>query len=81
VTKRLQEIATLYDKLSVESNRLREFIEKAAASHDEAKLADKLASEGMEIMDSVRQASDALELLVDDALWSLPKYREMLYII
>ncbi|MCC6670299.1 MAG: glutamine synthetase III [Planctomycetes bacterium] len=31
-------------------------------------------------MSQVRQACDALELLVDDDLWPLPKYREMLFI-
>jgi glutamine synthetase len=27
----------------------------------------------------VRESADALELLVDDQLWPLPKYREMLF--
>jgi glutamine synthetase len=31
-------------------------------------------------MDLVRAAADALEMMVDDAYWPLPKYREMLYI-
>ncbi len=31
-------------------------------------------------MDEVRSAADALELIVDDALWPLPKYREMLFL-
>jgi glutamine synthetase len=31
-------------------------------------------------MNEVRNAADELEVLVDDALWPLPKYREMLYI-
>jgi glutamine synthetase len=31
-------------------------------------------------MQKVREASDALELVVDDGLWPLPKYREMLFI-
>jgi glutamine synthetase len=32
------------------------------------------------VMNGVREAADALELVVDDALWPLPKYREMLFI-
>jgi len=28
----------------------------------------------------VRESADALELLVDDQLWPLPKYREMLFV-
>jgi glutamine synthetase len=31
-------------------------------------------------MDETRVAGDALELLVEDAVWPLPKYREMLFI-
>jgi len=31
-------------------------------------------------MHAVREAADELELLVDDSLWPLPKFREMLYI-
>jgi glutamine synthetase len=31
-------------------------------------------------MEDVREQSDALELLVDDAHWPLPKYREMLFV-
>ncbi|MBI4229636.1 MAG: glutamine synthetase III [Planctomycetes bacterium] len=31
-------------------------------------------------MDAVREAADALERIVDDELWPLPKYREMLFV-
>jgi len=31
-------------------------------------------------MTELRRAADRLELLVDDALWPLPTYREMLFI-
>ena len=31
-------------------------------------------------MNSLREACDALELLVDDELWPLPKYREILFV-
>jgi len=31
-------------------------------------------------MASVRSAADSLEHEVDDALWPLPKYREMLFV-
>lgn len=31
-------------------------------------------------MNQVRAISDELEQIVDDALWPLPKFREMLYI-
>jgi glutamine synthetase len=31
-------------------------------------------------MNDVRHAADDLETIVDDSLWPLPKFREMLYI-
>lgn len=39
-----------------------------------------LASEVRALMNEVREKSDALEMLVADDLWPLPKYREMLFI-
>jgi glutamine synthetase len=31
-------------------------------------------------MNDVRAVADELEMIVDDSLWPLPKFREMLYI-
>jgi glutamine synthetase len=41
-----------------------------------------LAYEGtvLPYFDTIRYHADELELIVDDDLWSLPKYREMLFI-
>jgi glutamine synthetase len=48
----------------------------------ERAIADEIASGmktwAMERMSKVREASDRLEMLVDDACWPLPKYRELL---
>ncbi|MDO5443906.1 MAG: hypothetical protein Q4G10_09565, partial [Bacteroidia bacterium] len=32
-----------------------------------------------EMMDKVRASADHLEMLVDDEMWPLPKYRELLF--
>jgi len=37
---------------------------------------DKVATS----MQKVRETADQLETMVDDSLWPLPKYREMLFI-
>ncbi len=34
----------------------------------------------MPLMDEIRSHADALELIVDDEMWTLPKYRELLFI-
>jgi glutamine synthetase len=32
-----------------------------------------------EMMDKVRLSADNLEMLIDDEVWPLPKYRELLF--
>jgi glutamine synthetase len=49
-------------------------------SHDEAAVARRLADEVRPLMSRARVAADRLEHLVDDELWPLPKYREMLFV-
>ena len=44
--------------------------EKAIAYHDTV----------FPLMDEIRYHIDKLELMVDDEMWPLPKYREMLFI-
>ena len=31
-------------------------------------------------MESIRRETDKLEMIVEDGLWTLPKYRELLFI-
>jgi glutamine synthetase len=49
-------------------------------AHDEPTHARKLAEEVRPWMARARDAADRLEKLVDDDLWPLPKYREMLFV-
>jgi len=54
--------------------------DRAEGMHDDpTKAAMLLTREGADTMSDVRTASDALELLVADESWPLPKYREMLF--
>jgi glutamine synthetase len=48
--------------------------------HDERMRARRLADEVRPLMAEAREAADRLEKLVDDELWPLPKYREMLFV-
>ncbi|MEP6833724.1 MAG: hypothetical protein ABJB74_10025, partial [Gemmatimonas sp.] len=53
---------------------------KAEGMHDEAVAqAEFLTGTGCDTMAGVREACDALELVVGDDFWPLPKYREMLF--
>lgn len=52
------------------ANRIGSEREKAIAYHDTV----------VPLMDEIRRHIDKLELMVDDEIWPLPKYREMLFI-
>jgi glutamine synthetase len=58
------------NKTTVSTSRLDSEHQKAIAYHDNVE--PKL--------DEIRYQIDKLELIVDDALWPLPKYRELLFI-
>ncbi len=52
------------------ANRIEELREKAIAYHDRV----------MPLLDEIRYHIDKLELMVDNEIWPLPKYRELLFI-
>ena len=74
------QVGELVQELQEHRDDLIDVIARAEAKHDDpAGQADLLTSEGADTMAEVRKASDALELLVADDCWPLPKYREMLF--
>jgi glutamine synthetase len=75
-----------YKKISGFINNLQSDVEslvearkKANAVTDIAKRAKLYSTEVMSWMDKVRYSADHLEMLVDDELWPMPKYRELLF--
>ena len=52
------------------ANRIESEREKAIAYHDTI----------APMLESIRHRIDKLELIVDDQMWPLPKYRELLFI-
>jgi glutamine synthetase len=76
-------------KLTVAGNNARKMIDalapKLAAMLEECDaLENALVNDDpapiIEAMNNMRKEADSLELLVDDRLWPLPKYRELLFI-
>ncbi len=55
-------------------------VESTSSIHDEAKKAEMLCSKVKPKMDELREYVDELEGLVDDELWPMPKFWEMLFI-
>jgi len=73
ISEHITEIKTNVDAMLEErkkANRLESFEEAAAAYNKNV----------MSYFDVIRRHVDKLELLVDDELWPLPKYRELLFI-
>ena len=68
-------IGRLYKQLS----ELRTKITRLEQTGDPDKKAAYIVDEILPEMNSVRTLSDQLEMLIDDEIWSLVKYREMLF--
>ena len=64
-----QEVAAMVDARRV-ANKIKDERKKALAYHDEV----------LPHMDMIRYRIDKLELMVDNEIWPLPKYRELLFI-
>ena len=67
--KNAEDLGAGYEELETAIDTLRKAIAKEHAE-----------TEILEAMAGLRKIVDRLELIVDDALWPLPKYREMLFI-
>ncbi|HMI58321.1 MAG TPA: glutamine synthetase III [Gemmatimonadaceae bacterium] len=73
-------IAKMIEELQTRRAALGKVTAKAEGMHEEIEAQAKLlTADGAERMADVRETSDALELVVSDDLWPLPKYREMLF--
>ena len=53
--------------------------EAAKSISDSQKQAESYCNKVKPLFDTIREASDALEMMVDDELWPMTKYREMLF--
>ena len=73
-------VGELVQELQEFREDLSDVIARAEAMHEDPPgQADLLTSEGADTMAEVRKMCDALELIVGDDFWPLPKYREMLF--
>ena len=66
--------------ISVNVDKLMSEIDKAHHLSDSHKTALAFCNKIKPLFEPIRKSSDALEFLVDDELWKLPKYREMLFV-
>ncbi len=78
--ERANEVGALAKRLKADRDALSKLIEKAEHMHESLEQCGTLVTgSGADAMAKVRAGSDALELLIPDDAWPLPKYREMLF--
>ena len=75
----LKKISTYINSISIYVERLVEARKKANKVENMAERAKMYSHEVKDMMDMVRENADKLEMLIDDELWPLPKYRELLF--
>ena len=69
-TDSLEELADKLDSARRVANHIEDIHQRAIAYHDTV----------CPVMEEIRAHADKLELIVEDGLWTLPKYRELLFI-
>lgn len=75
----LKKISTYINSISIYVEQLVEARKKANRVEDMAERAKMYSHEVKDMMDKVRENADKLEMLIDDEMWTLPKYRELLF--
>ncbi|MHB1073739.1 MAG: glutamine synthetase III family protein [Gemmatimonadaceae bacterium] len=75
-----ERIGTMTEELEQRRAELVAILETAEGMHESFETCSELLTgKGADAMQGVRACCDAIEMIVPDALWPLPKYREMLF--
>ena len=75
----LKKISMYVNRISADVEALVEARKKANKIEDIAERAKVYSYEVKTMMEKVRDSADNLEMLIDDEMWPLPKYRELLF--
>jgi glutamine synthetase len=75
----LKKISTYINNISADVEALVEARKKANRIESISVRAKAYSRDVKDMMDKVRVSADNLEMLIDDQLWPLPKYRELLF--
>ena len=76
----LKSLASTTSRLITLNNTLKSKNESALAIADEVRRADYYCTDIKSLMDEVRELCDELETMIDDELWAMPKFWEILFI-
>ena len=75
----ITEISNHVSLIKLGVDQLLESIAKAKTASNSQKMAEVFCNDVKPLFDQIRDSSDALEMLVDDELWPMTKYRELLF--
>ena len=75
----LKKISMYVNRISADVDALVEARKKANRIEDIAERAKVYSYNVKSMMEKVRDSADNLEMLIDDEMWPLPKYRELLF--
>ena len=75
----LKKISMYINRISADVDSLVEARKKANRIEDIAERAKVYSHDVKDMMEKVRDSADNLEMLIDDEMWPLPKYRELLF--
>jgi glutamine synthetase len=75
----LKKISTYINNVSVDVEELVEARKRANKIENIAERAKVYSHDVKDMMEKVRDSADHLEMIVDDEMWPLPKYRELLF--
>ena len=75
----LKKISMYVNRISADVDALVEARKKANRIENIAERAKVYSYEVKSMMEQVRDSADNLEMLIDDEMWPLPKYRELLF--
>ncbi len=78
--KSLDNVTATIESLIKSVDNLKDILAKSPHD-DEMKHAEYYVNTAMPAMDNIRKYADQLESMVEDELWPLPKYREMLLLL
>jgi glutamine synthetase len=77
---RLEDMKAIYENILKAHAALEVEVERLHSVHDESSKASALSTQVMPAMLKLREFADDAEGRVADHLWTLPKYREMLFL-
>jgi len=79
-TELIKAISEHIDQAKSKTDKMVEARKKANNMADSEKQAVSYHYDIKESFDGIRQHADKLEHLIDDKIWELPKYRELLFV-